>query len=87
MQERLQKIISASGLMSRRAAEQLIAAGKVQVNGVPAELGTKADIEQDNIVVNGHPLLSREKKIRKNRVFFSSQFSGIIRGQFPWKER
>ncbi|MBQ8076535.1 MAG: rRNA pseudouridine synthase [Oscillospiraceae bacterium] len=63
MQERLQKIISASGLMSRRAAEQLIAAGKVQVNGVPAELGTKADIEQDNIVVNGHPLLSREKKI------------------------
>ena len=63
MQERLQKLISAAGLMSRRAAEQLIASGKVQVNGVTAELGTKADLEQDNIVVNGHPILSQEKKV------------------------
>ena len=35
MKERLQKIISASGLMSRRAAEELIAAGKVSVNATP----------------------------------------------------
>ena len=63
MQERLQKIISASGLMSRRAAEQLILAGKVSVNGVRAELGWKADPKEDNIVVNGRPLLSTEKRI------------------------
>ncbi|MBQ3373955.1 MAG: rRNA pseudouridine synthase [Oscillospiraceae bacterium] len=63
MQERLQKIISASGLMSRRAAEQLIAAGKVRVNGITAELGMKADPEEDNIIVNGQPLLSRERHV------------------------
>lgn len=56
MTERIQKIISASGLMSRRAAEELIAAGKVTVNGVRAELGMKADGEQDIIVVDGKGL-------------------------------
>ena len=44
MKERLQKIISASGLMSRRSAEELIAAGRVSVNGVTAALGDKAEI-------------------------------------------
>ena len=63
MQERLQKIISASGLMSRRAAEELIAAGKVTVNGVRAELGTRADPQEDNILVRGRPLPMQGKKI------------------------
>ena len=63
MQERLQKIISAAGLMSRRGAEQLIAAGKVKVNGVTAELGTKADPEEDTILVNGKPVFQQEKKV------------------------
>ena len=63
MQERLQKIISAAGLMSRRAAEQLIADGKVTVNGERAELGTKADPKEDVILVKGRPILSREKKV------------------------
>ena len=61
MQERLQKIIAASGLMSRRAAEQLIAAGKVKVNGITAVPGTKADPAEDNILVNGRPVFQREK--------------------------
>ena len=39
MEQRLQKIIAASGLMSRRAAEELIEAGKVCVNGAVASLG------------------------------------------------
>ena len=43
MEERLQKIIAASGLASRRAAEELISAGKVRVNGAVAALGDKAD--------------------------------------------
>ncbi len=62
MTERIQKIISASGLMSRRAAEELIAAGKVTVNGVRAELGMKADGERDIIVVNGKALPSPDDK-------------------------
>lgn len=62
MTERIQKIISASGLMSRRAAEELIAAGKVTVNGVRAELGMKADGERDIIVVNGKALPAPDGK-------------------------
>ena len=61
MQERLQKIISASGLMSRRAAEQYIAQGRVSVNGTAAELGQKADREKDRILVDGKALPSKEK--------------------------
>jgi len=52
--ERLQKIISAAGVASRRTAEKLIAAGHVQLNGkVVTELGTKANAETDHIRVNG----------------------------------
>jgi 23S rRNA pseudouridine2605 synthase len=52
--ERLQKIIAAAGVASRRKAEELIASGHVQVNGqVITELGTKADAETDHIRVNG----------------------------------
>ena len=56
MTERLQKIISARGMASRRRAEELIREGKVTVNGVPASLGDSADPEQDAIVVDGKPL-------------------------------
>lgn len=52
--ERLQKIISAAGVASRRKAEELITAGHVQVNGqVVRELGSKADPETDHVRVNG----------------------------------
>ncbi len=52
--ERLQKIIAAAGIASRRKAEELISAGQVQVNGkTVTELGTKADIDTDHIRVNG----------------------------------
>ena len=43
MKERLQKILSARGVASRRKAEALIRAGQVSVNGVPASLGDSAD--------------------------------------------
>ena len=42
MTERIQKLISAAGLMSRRAAEEAITAGRVKVNGEKANLGDKA---------------------------------------------
>lgn len=63
MLERLQKIISASGLMSRRAAEDCIAAGRVTVNGETAQTGQKANIEKDRILLDGKALPSGEEHI------------------------
>lgn len=54
MAERLQKILSAAGVASRRTAETLIAQGRVSVNGVTVtELGTRADAADDEIKVDG----------------------------------
>ncbi len=60
--ERLQKIIAAAGVASRRKSEELISSGRVQVNGqVVTELGTKADPEQDHIRVDGKLLQGPER--------------------------
>jgi len=60
--ERVQKIIAAAGITSRRKAEELISSGRVQVNGkVVTELGTKADSEQDHIRVDGKLLRGPER--------------------------
>jgi 23S rRNA pseudouridine2605 synthase len=62
--ERLQKIIAAAGIASRRKAEQLISGGAVSVNGqVVTELGTKADPEHDHIRVNGKLLRGPERQV------------------------
>ena len=54
MQERLQKIISSAGVASRRKAEQMIADGRVTVNGqIVTEMGTKAEFGVDHIKVDG----------------------------------
>jgi 23S rRNA pseudouridine2605 synthase len=59
--ERLQKIMAAAGVTSRRKAEELITSGRVKVNGqVVTELGTKADAEQDHIRVDGKLLQGPE---------------------------
>lgn len=63
MEERLQKIISASGLMSRRKAEEYISAGRVTLNGRTAKLGDKADMDNDTILVDGRELPSSGEKI------------------------
>lgn len=62
MEERLQKIISSAGLMSRRAAEKYIEEGRVTVNGTVASLGTKADIAGDEIMVDGRKLAVSSQK-------------------------
>jgi 23S rRNA pseudouridine2605 synthase len=54
--ERVQKIIARAGLASRRRAEQLIADGRVRVNGRLAALGESADPAHDRIEVDGEPL-------------------------------
>jgi 23S rRNA pseudouridine2605 synthase len=60
--ERLQKIIAAAGVASRRKAEELITTGRVAVNGkVVTELGTKADPEHDHIRVDGKLLRGPER--------------------------
>lgn len=59
MTERLQKIISAHGAASRRAAEALILQGRVSVNGRTAVLGQSADAERDTILIDGRPLPCR----------------------------
>ncbi len=56
MKERLQKLISAAGLCSRRTAEEWIAAGRVTVNGEAAAVGQPADPALDRILVDGKPL-------------------------------
>lgn len=56
MEERLQKLISACGLASRRTAEEWITAGRVTVNGRKAHLGDRADLDRDQIQVDGRLL-------------------------------
>ncbi len=54
---RLNKLLSQSGIASRRAADELMRQGRVEVNGhVVTELGTKADIEHDDVRVDGRRL-------------------------------
>ncbi|MFC6645757.1 pseudouridine synthase [Granulicella cerasi] len=59
--ERLQKILAQAGIASRRAAEQIILEGRVQVNGqTVTELGTRADLDRDHVRVDGKLLHGRE---------------------------
>ena len=60
MKERLQKILSARGVASRRKAEEMIRDGLVTVNGTVAELGAAADPETDEILIAGKPLPRQE---------------------------
>ncbi|MEZ4383441.1 MAG: pseudouridine synthase [Nannocystaceae bacterium] len=62
---RLQKVMAAAGVASRRKAEELIVAGKVSVNGqIVRELGTRVDPERDRILVGG------ERIVPERRVYY-----------------
>ena len=63
MLQRLQKCISQAGLASRRAAEAMIEAGRVTVNGETALLGQSADPETDDIRADGKPLPRRDEAV------------------------
>ena len=63
MEERLQKILSAAGLCSRRQAEEWLKAGRVTVDGRIAALGDKADPERSAVAVDGKPLAPPPEKV------------------------
>src|SRR5512140_2993798 len=64
MDIRLQKILSTAGVASRRAAEKLMAEGRVAVNGQTVrELGTRANPDTDNIRVDGRPVRAQGRRI------------------------
>jgi 23S rRNA pseudouridine2605 synthase len=72
---RLQKILAAAGIASRRKAEELITSGRVQVNGQKVtELGSKADPERDHIRVDGKLL----KKPQPFRYFMLNKPKGVV---------
>lgn len=61
MEIRLQKLIAGTGLASRRKAEEMIAVGRVTVNGrIVRELGTKVDADKDHVKVDGRHLRSAQ---------------------------
>ncbi|MBO4433538.1 MAG: rRNA pseudouridine synthase [Clostridia bacterium] len=60
---RLQKFLSECGTASRRKAEELIAAGKVKVNGRVALVGDKVDPKRDKVTVSGKRVISENKKV------------------------
>lgn len=78
MQERLQKLIAQAGIASRRAAEELIKAGDVAVNGkVVTELGTKADPEKDHIKVRGK-LINEKLKHQQHVYILLNKPKGVL---------
>ena len=74
-EQRLQKIVVAAGIASRRKAEELITSGRVQVNGQKVtELGSEADPERDHIRVDGKLL----KKPQQFRYFMLNKPKGVV---------
>ena len=73
--ERLQKLLAAAGVASRRASETLIREGRVSVNGrVVRELGTRADAARDRIEVDGEPI--RRSGRRRHYVLYKPR--GVV---------
>ncbi len=63
-EERLQKVMAAAGIASRRASEEIIAAGRVRVNGqIVTEMGLKVDLSKDKVTVDGRPLRTNNRHV------------------------
>src|ERR1044072_9577863 len=87
MQERLQKIIAATGIASRRAAEDMILRGEVTVNGKRVtELGTKADSTRDPIKVRGK-LINPQLAAREKKYFLVNKPRGYLSAASDPKQR
>lgn len=75
MEERLQKLLSAAGLCSRRRAETYILEGRVLVNGRPAALGDRADPARDLVTLDGQPVRPAGEK---NTVLMLYKPRGVV---------
>ena len=60
---RLQKMLAECGIASRRKAEEMIAAGRVAVNGVRAQIGDKVDVKKDKVTVDGQRVQTMDEKV------------------------
>ena len=78
---RLQKYLAEAGVASRRACEQIILAGRVEVNGQPVrELGTKVDPARDEVTVDGQPAKTKRKlylALNKPRGYICTRAEGV----------
>lgn len=74
MRERVQKILARAGIASRRKCEELIAAGRVMVNGHMIKLGDQADADSDDIRVNGE----RVRRLEPKRYYVLNKPRGIV---------
>lgn len=77
MAERLQKILARGGLGSRREVEEWIKAGRVRINGIPAQLGDKVS-DEDQVTVNGRPLSPRRLQAPSSQVILYHKPAGEI---------
>ncbi len=78
MLEVLQKILSRSGIASRRQAEKLILKGQVKINGRLAQLGDRADVSQDKITVNNKIVETRFTTFQKPVYYLVNKPIGYI---------
>ena len=60
---RIHKALADAGVASRRASEALVAAGRVTVNGVPATIGQRIDVQTDQLAVDGRPVGARPRQV------------------------
>lgn len=77
MSEKLQKVLARAGFASRRAIEQWISDGRVQVNGKPATLGDRVT-EQDKVLVDGKPVVLKAPTEAKRRVIAFYKPKGTV---------
>ena len=75
---RLQKYLSECGVLSRRAAETEISAGRVTVNGLPAMLGDKIDPETDEVLWNGRKIQPKNPGERRNTYILLNKPAGYV---------
>ena len=69
-EERIQKIMAEQGLCSRRAAEQIIAEGRVKVNGHPVKVGDKMDPNRDVLHVDDERIYIQKNQQRRKALTY-----------------
>ena len=69
--ERLQKVLATRGWGSRRVCEDLIASGRVTVNGEVAVLGRRVDVDADSVEIDGVPLGVKPRDAERSKNFFA----------------